>query len=196
MIAVVDYRAGNVTSVKRAVEHLGHECIVTADPALIERAERVIVPGVGHFSATTAFSSTDLGVALARQIDRGTCVLGICLGMHWLFEASDEALGLSGLGALAGRCRPLPAAVKSPHVGWDQLEIGGVSRLLDGLSPGAFVYFTHGYCAPLVPETIASCSYGRPHSAAIERGNLFGVQFHPEKSGDVGLAILQNFCTC
>ena len=76
------------------------------------------------------------------------------------------------------------------------MEIGGVSRLLDGLSPGAFVYFTHGYCAPLVPETIASCSYGRPHSAAIERGNLFGVQFHPEKSGDVGLAILQNFCTC
>jgi glutamine amidotransferase len=196
VIAIVDYRAGNVTSVKRAVEHLGHQCTVTADPALVERAERIIVPGVGHFGATTAFSATDLGAALARQIARGTYLLGICLGMQWLFETSDEAPEVLGLGAFGGRCRPFPTAVKSPHVGWDQLEIGATSRLLRGLSSGVFVYFTHAYCAPLAPETVARCSYGAPHTAAVERDNLFGVQFHPEKSAEVGLAVLQNFCTC
>ena len=196
MIAIVDYGAGNITSVKRAVQHLGHPCVVTSDPARVERAERIIVPGVGNFRATLAFSVTGLGAALERQIARGSHVLGICLGMQWLFESSEEAPELSGLGAFAGRCEPLPAAVKSPHVGWDQLEICAASRLLHGLSSGAFVYFTHSYCAPLVTETVASCSYGSPHSAALERDNLFGVQFHPEKSGEVGLAILENFCTC
>lgn len=196
MIAIVDYGAGNITSVKRAVQHLGHPCAVTSDPALIERAERIIVPGVGNFRATLAFSATGLGAALEHQIARGRQVLGICLGMQWLFESSEEAPELSGLGAFAGRCEPLPATVKSPHVGWDQLDIIAPSRLLSGLTSGAFVYFSHSYCAPLVTETVASCSYGAPHSAAVELGNLFAVQFHPEKSGEVGLAILENFCRC
>ncbi len=196
MIAVVDYGAGNVTSVKRALEHLGRECVVTSDADLVEGAERVIVPGVGHFGATAAFSSTALGAALERQVARGTCVLGVCLGMQWLFESSDEAPGQAGLGAFAGRCRSFPATVKSPHVGWDQLEIGATSRLLRGLSSGVFAYFSHSYRAPVVAETVASCGYGAPHSAAVERDNLFGVQFHPEKSGETGLAVLRNFCTC
>jgi len=196
VIAIVDYGAGNVTSVKRALEHIGRECSVTADSAALERAERIIVPGVGHFRATEAFASTGLGAALEREIAQGTPVLGICLGMQWLFESSDEAPELSGLAVFRGRCQAFPVTVKSPHVGWDQLEIGGTSRLLAGLSSGVFVYFTHGYAAPLVKETVARCSYGAPHTAALERGNLFAVQFHPEKSGDAGLAILENFCTC
>ena len=196
MIAIVDYGAGNVTSVKRALEHLGHECVVTAGPEVVARAERIVVPGVGHFGATRAISATPLGAVLARRIAEGACVLGICLGMQWLFEASDEEPGLPGLGAFSGRCRPLPAAVKSPHVGWDQLEPAAPSRLLRGLAGGTYVYFTHGYCAPLVGETVAGCSYGAPHTAAVERGNLFGTQFHPEKSGQAGLTILENFCAC
>ncbi len=134
--------------------------------------------------------------SLERAIAGGTPVLGICLGMQWLFEGSEEAPGLSGLALFAGRCRPLPATVKSPHVGWDQLDMSGPSRLLAGLSTGAYVYFTHAYCAPLVGETVASCGYGTPHTAALERGNLFAVQFHPEKSGDAGLQILNNFASC
>ncbi len=196
MIAVVDYGAGNVTSVRRALEHLGHECTVTADPAKVERAERVIVPGVGHFRATQTLASTGLTATLERAISQGNPVLGICLGMQWLFDSSAEAPELAGLGAIRGRCEPFPAGVKSPHVGWDQLEITPASRLLRGLSSGVFVYFTHGYCAPLVEETVASCSYGTPHSAALEHGNLFAVQFHPEKSADGGLLILENFCSC
>jgi len=116
--------------------------------------------------------------------------------MQWLFQYSDEARGVPGLGAIDGTCRALPAHVKSPHVGWDELEISGQTRLFRGIESGRFVYFTHGYCVPLVEATVAACNYGIPFSAAVERGNLFGVQFHPEKSGETGLAILENFCRC
>jgi len=196
VIAVVDYGAGNVTSVRRALEHLGYECAVTGDPAQVERAERVVVPGVGNFRATQGLASSGLATTLRRAIAQGKPVLGICLGLQWLFDSSAEAPELPGLGIIHGRCEPFPAGVKSPHVGWDQLDISPASRLLRGLSSGVFVYFTHGYYAPLVEETVASCSYGTPHSAALERGDLFAVQFHPEKSGDGGLLILDNFCSC
>ncbi len=196
MIVILDYGAGNLTSVKRAVEHLGHACTITSDPTAIESSDRIIVPGVGHFKATTALSSNALKSALERQISRQKPVLGICLGMQWLFQSSEEAPGIPGLGAFDGRCRYFPPQVKSPHVGWDQLEIRGKSRLLRGVNSGQFLYFTHAYYAPMVEGTVADCNYGETFSAAVEHGNLYGVQFHPEKSGDVGLAILENFCVC
>jgi glutamine amidotransferase len=196
VIAIVDYGAGNVTSVKRALEHLGHVCTVTRDPAVIDGADRVIVPGVGNFQATMALSANGLRTNLVRQIALTKPVLGICLGMQWLFQSSEEAPNIIGLGAFEGSCRRFPVGVKSPHVGWDQLKMSGESRLLRGVPPGQFMYFTHGYCAPVVEATAAGCDYGEIFSAAVERGNLFGVQFHPEKSGEAGLAILENFCTC
>lgn len=196
MIAIVDYGAGNVTSVRRAFEHLGHGAVITSDAATVADAERVVVPGVGHFRATATLAGSPLGAAVAAQLERGTPLLGICLGLQWLFEASREAAGLTGLGAFAGCCGPLAAAVKSPHVGWDELEIVPESRLLAGLASGTSVYFAHSYCAPLVAETAAVCDYGVPFSAAVERDRLFGVQFHPEKSGQAGLAVLDTFCRC
>ena len=196
MIAVVDYGAGNVTSVQRALERLGRECLVTGDPVAVASAERVVVPGVGHFGATRALDESGLRQAIGRSIAERTPVLGICLGMQWLFEASDEEPDLPGLGAFRGCCSAFPANAKSPQVGWDQLRIAAPSRLLRGLPTGTYAYFTHGYYAPLVGETVASCDHGAPHTAVVERGNLFGTQFHPEKSGEAGLAMLENFCSC
>jgi len=195
-IAIVDYGAGNITSVKRAVEHLGHAGVVTSDPGVIESCGRLIVPGVGNFHATTALSANGLTRILAGQISLGKPFLGICLGMQWLFASSDEAPAVPGLGMFDGVCHALPQRVKSPHVGWDELDIHAGTRLFRGIDSPRYVYFTHGYCAPLIDATIAACDYGSPFSAAVERGNLFGVQFHPEKSGETGLAILENFCSC
>ncbi len=196
MIAIVNYGAGNIASVKRAFEYLGYACTVTSDPDLIERSDRFVVPGVGNFQATTVLSSNPLAAALARQVSLGKPLLGICLGMQWLFQSSAEAPGILGLGRFAGRCQSLPAGVKSPHVGWDRLQICWPTRLLRGIGSGGFVYFTHRYCAPVIEATVATCDYGAPFSAAVEGGNIFGVQFHPEKSGETGLAVLGNFCTC
>ena len=196
MIAILDYGAGNITSVKRAVEHLGHPCSITSDPSVVGRSDRIIIPGVGNFRSTAALGLNGLMAALRAHLTRKQPLLGICLGMQWLFESSEEAPGIRGLGALAGSCQSFPQEIKSPHVGWNQLEISAQSHLLRGISTGQSVYFTHGYYAPLSESTVAVCHYGNRFSAAVERGNLFGVQFHPEKSGDVGLAILENFCAC
>ncbi len=194
MIAIVDYRAGNLVSVKKAVDHLGFPCAITSDPAVVERAEKVIVPGVGHFAATSTLAKSGLRAAIAGAIERQKPFFGICVGMQWMFDSSEEAPGVCGLGVFSGRCTHFPPEVKAPHVGWNQLEVENGSSLLRGVASGAFVYFTHSYRAPLVADTVARCEYGGPFSAAVERGHLFGVQFHPEKSGDVGLRILENFC--
>ncbi len=194
MIAIVDYRAGNLVSVKKAVDRLGFPCAITSDPVVVERAEKVIVPGVGHFAATSVLDETGLRAAIAGAIKRQRPFFGICVGMQWMFDSSEEAPGVCGLSVFPGCCTHFPPEVKAPHVGWNQLEIKNGSRLLCGLSSGAFVYFTHSYRAPLVADTVARCDYGGPFSAAVERGHLFGVQFHPEKSGDAGLRILENFC--
>jgi len=194
VIAIVDYRAGNLVSVKKAVDRLGFPCAITSDPAVVERAEKVIVPGVGHFAATSTLADTGLRAAIAGAIERQTPFFGICVGMQWMFDSSEEAPGACGLGLFPGQCTHFPPEVKAPHVGWNQLEVENGSSLLRGVASGAFVYFTHSYRAPLVAGTVARCDYGGPFSAALERGHLFGVQFHPEKSGDVGLAILENFC--
>jgi glutamine amidotransferase len=193
MIAIVDYQAGNLASVRKAFDYLGYESGVTDDPQVIARADKVVLPGVGNFEATTALAGP-LQQAVAEAIDHQIPLLGICLGMQWMFESSQEAPQLRGLGLFAGQCDKFPAAVKSPHVGWNQLQLRGDSRLLRGLPEDSFVYFTHSYRAPLVESTVAGCAYGGVFSAAVERGQLFGVQFHPEKSGSAGLQLLRNFC--
>jgi glutamine amidotransferase len=193
MIAIVDYQAGNLASVQKAFDFLGYEAAITSDVDLIGRADKIVLPGVGNFEATTALSGS-LREAIIAAIDRQTPLLGICLGMQWMFESSTEAPQLRGLGLFAGECEKFPAAVKSPHVGWNRLRLRGDSRLLRGLPQDSFVYFTHSYRAPLVAATVGDCAYGGAFSAVVERGQLFGVQFHPEKSGSTGLQLLRNFC--
>lgn len=194
MIAVVDYRAGNLTSVKKALDHLKAEVIVTRDPNIVAKAEKIILPGVGHFSATAVLDESGLRTAIREQIERGVPFLGICVGMQWMFGSSEESPAAAGLGLFSGRCERFPENVKSPHVGWNSLTCREGSRLFHSVPSGSFVYFTHSYRAPVVAETVARSEYGGEFSAAVERGHLFGVQFHPEKSGAIGLQLLQNFC--
>jgi imidazole glycerol-phosphate synthase subunit HisH len=194
MIAIVDYGAGNLVSVKKAFDWLGQECIITSDPAQVAAAKKVVLPGVGHFTSTESLERTGLKQAIAASIDRGIPFLGICVGMQWMFAGSEESASTRGLGLFAGECTRFPESVKSPHVGWNQLEVDSSSRLLAGVQSGSFVYFTHSFRAPVTDATVACCEYGGQFSAAVERGHLFGVQFHPEKSGEVGLKMLSNFC--
>jgi glutamine amidotransferase len=147
VIAIVDYQAGNLASVKKAFDHLGYESVITADPAEIARASKIVLPGVGNFEATTALSGS-LQEAVVKAIDRQIPLLGICLGMQWMFESSREAPQLRGLGLFVGECEKFPVAVKSPHVGWNQLQVAGTSRLLRGVPENSFVYFTHSYQLP------------------------------------------------
>jgi glutamine amidotransferase len=194
MIAIVDYGAGNLVSVKKALDWLGQECAITSDPGRVAGATKIVLPGVGHFASTAALARTGLQDVIAAAITRGIPFLGICVGMQWMFERSQESPETRGLGVLSGECERFPASVKSPHVGWNQLGIDSSSRLLRGVPPGSFVYFTHSFRAPVSEPTVACCEYGGLFSAAVEWGHLFGVQFHPEKSGEIGLKVLANFC--
>jgi len=195
MIAIVDYGAGNLTSVKKALDFLSQECAITSDPAQVAKAEKIVLPGVGHFASTSALERSGLRDAISAAINKGIPFLGICVGMQWMFAGSAEAPGTPGLGLMAGECERFPQEVKSPHVGWNQLQIAPKSHLLQGLPSSSFVYFTHSYRAPLSDATSASCDYGGRFSAAVERDRVYGVQFHPEKSGETGLALLRNFCS-
>jgi len=194
MIAIVDYGAGNLVSVKKALDWLGQECAITSDPGQAAKAAKIVLPGVGHFASTATLARTGLQEAIAEAIARGIPFLGICVGMQWMFERSQESPETPGLGVLSGECERFPASVKSPHVGWNQLEVDSSSRLLRGVRPRSFVYFTHSFRAPVSETTVACCEYGGRFSAAVERDHLFGVQFHPEKSGEIGLKLLDNFC--
>jgi len=195
VIAIVDYGAGNLASVVKALQHLGRECAVTNDPDVVRHAAKWIIPGVGNFKATAPLANGKLGAVLRTDVGpNGRPLLGICLGLQWMFDGSSEAPELRGLGVFPGQCERFSERVKSPHVGWDSIAIDGRSRLLTGISSGAYVYFTHSYRAPVCGDTVATCTYEEPFTAVAERGNLFGVQFHPEKSGDVGMQILENFC--
>jgi len=194
MIAIVDYGAGNLNSVKKAFDFLGADVVVTDRREIVENADKLVLPGVGHFSSLQTLSRTGLWDALLQAAFAGKPFLGICLGMQWLFEGSAECNDITGAGIFTGRCRQFPAAMKSPHVGWNSLAIQPGSRLLRGVAQESFVYYTHSFYAPVVEATAATSEYGLPFAGAVERGNIFGVQFHPEKSGDVGLAILKNFC--
>jgi len=194
MIAVVDYRAGNLTSVRKALEHLGVEADVTRDPDVVARADKVILPGVGHFSSTSILDECGLRAAILEQLRQRVPFLGVCVGMQWMFASSEEAPAIIGAGLLAGWCERFPASVKSPHVGWNSLICEDRSRLFRGVPSGSFVYFTHSYRVPVVETTVARSEYGGEFSAAVEKDHLFGVQFHPEKSGRTGMQLLKNFC--
>jgi imidazole glycerol-phosphate synthase subunit HisH len=193
-IAIVDYGAGNLRSVKKAFDYLGADAVVTSQPESVAAANKVVLPGVGHFSALSGLDNLGLREAVLLGANAGKPLLGICLGMQWLFEGSDEAPEFSGAGIFSGRCQPFPSSVKSPHVGWNSLSVREGSRLLRNVAAESFVYFTHSFQAPLVSGTAAATEYGTQFSAVVERDNIFGVQFHPEKSWTVGLLILKNFC--
>lgn len=194
MIAIVDYGAGNLSSVAKAIRQIGRECVVSADAAEIRCADKIIIPGVGNFKATEVLTHGALAEELQRAFADQKPTLGICLGLQWMFDGSDEAPTLKGRGVFAGVCTRFSDRVKSPHVGWNRIDVKAYSRLLRDVPTGTHVYFTHSYRAPLCDGTVAACTYEAPFAAAVERGNLFGVQFHPEKSGDAGLKILENFC--
>jgi len=195
MIAIVDYKAGNLTSVKKAFDHLGVETIITSDPTQVSKADKIVVPGVGNFAATETLNDSGLRNVIVESIERRVPFLGICLGMQWMLASSEEAPEVHGLALWPGECSRFPPGVKSPHVGWNSLQIRKVaSGLLRGVAPGSYVYFTHSYRVPLLAATSAECEYGGGFSAVVEKDNLYGVQFHPEKSGAAGLTILKNFC--
>jgi glutamine amidotransferase len=196
---VIDYKAGNLTSVVKALRHLGADVIVTENPADLATAERIVLPGVGHFAATRFLENHGLKSAIQEKIAAGTPFLGICVGLQWLFAGSTEAPDCPGLGAFPELCDRFAPGKKIPHVGWNSLSVQPGSRLLAGIPDGSYVYFTHSWRAPVTPATAAVTEYGEPgmhrerFAAAIERGNVMGVQFHPEKSGDTGLRVLGNF---
>jgi glutamine amidotransferase len=193
VIAVIDYKAGNLTSVMKALDALGAAATVTADADVVRRAGKVILPGVGHFQATRLLQETGLSDAVREAIGQGVPFLGICVGLQWLFAGSTEAPGVEGLGVFPGKCERFAAGVKVPHVGWNQVRLKPKSRLMQGVDDGAFVYYTHSYRAPVVNDTVAVTEYGAPFSGAVERDNVMGVQFHPEKSGNAGMRVLRNF---
>lgn len=196
MIALIDYGAGNLTSVRKALTALGAEYMTPAVPDECAQASGLIVPGVGNFAATTALEGA-WREAIAKAVDARTPLLGICLGMQWLYEGSEEEPELPGLGALDGRCQLLRGdrarRLKIPHVGWNALDMPRPSRLLAGLASGSHVYFTHSFAAPVTSDCVAATTHAERFAAAVERDNVFGVQFHPEKSGEAGLHILRNF---
>ena len=192
MIALIDYGAGNLTSVRKALAALHADVQTPRRPADLDAASGIIVPGVGHFASTRALDGPWRQAILSRVKD-GVPLLGICLGMQWLFEGSEEAPDLPGLGLIAGRCAKLTGPVKIPHVGWNSLDATKPSRLLASVADGAQVYFTHSYAAPVTPECAATSTHATTFAAAVERDRIFGVQFHPEKSSAAGLQIVRNF---
>lgn len=197
MIALIDYRAGNLTSVKKALAAVGAEVFVPQQPAELASAGGVIVPGVGHFQATRALDDA-WTAAIAKRVDEGRPLLGICLGMQWLFETSEEAPDLRGAAMLGGQCVRLraesPPGLKVPHVGWNTIALRpGAEWITAGVPDQSQVYFTHSYVAPITDDTVAVTDHGVPFASVVQRGHVAGVQFHPEKSGDVGLQILRNF---
>jgi len=198
VIALVDYGAGNLTSVRKAFSAIGADVRVPSAPADLADAAAIVVPGVGNFESTRALQGAWTEAILAR-LGEGRPTLGVCLGMQWLFEGSAEAPDLPGLGLLGGVCVRLAAdtaddgRIKIPHVGWNTLDLRSNASIVDGLEPNAQVYFTHSYAAPITGDTVAITEHGRPFAAIVQRGQVAGVQFHPEKSGDAGLRILRNF---
>jgi glutamine amidotransferase len=197
VIALIDYGGGNLTSVRKALAALEADVFVPSTPGAVTTATGVIVPGVGHFGATRALGQPWID-AILEVVGDGRPLLGICLGMQWLFEGSDEAPDCPGLGVLAGRVFRLTGGssatpLKVPHVGWNSLERRRDAPIADGVPEGAQVYFTHSYVAPVTGDAVTVTSHGEPFASIVQRGQIAGVQFHPEKSGEVGLQILGNF---
>ena len=198
MIAIIDYDAGNIRSVEKALLYLGQEAVITRDPKIILGADGVILPGVGAFGDAMGKLHAYGLVQVIRQCVQGNKpFLGICLGLQLLFESSGESPGVEGLGVLKGKVVRLPseAGLKIPHIGWNDLKFPNSGRLFQGLKKGTFVYFVHSYyLMAKEPDIVtATTEYGAVIHASVEKGNVFACQFHPEKSSDAGLTILQNF---
>ena len=201
MIAIIDYDAGNLKSVEKALDYLGETPVITRDPDRILSADKVILPGVGAFGdAMGKLHQYQLVDVIKRVADQGTPFLGICLGLQLLFESSEESPGVDGLGICKGKIVRIPPkdGLKIPHMGWNSLKYDHQGRLFKGIPEGSYVYFVHSYYLQAdEPEIVkASTEYGVPIHASVEQGNVFACQFHPEKSSEVGLGILKNFCSC
>ncbi|MGH8989363.1 MAG: imidazole glycerol phosphate synthase subunit HisH [Acidimicrobiales bacterium] len=193
-IAVLDYGIGNLRSAERALVHVGAAARLVTDPSDVEGAAGVVLPGVGAFGPSAdALARSGLGTAALAAIDAGVPFLGICVGFQLLYDGSEEAPGQAGLGVLAGTVRRLPRTVKVPQMQWNALARRRSSELLAGVGEEPWVYFVHSYAPEIGPETVATCEYGGETAAAAETGGVWGTQFHPEKSGATGLAILANF---
>ena len=194
MITVFDYGAGNLRSVENTLDEIGAEYKQVDDAEGLRQARKIILPGVGHFGQMMrSLDALRVRQTLIERIAAGVPFLGICLGLQALFEDSDEAPEVKGLGLFRGTVRRFPEHARVPHMGWNELEPRQQPRLLQGLSPKPFLYFAHSYYAPVCDATAATCTYEVPYTALLESGNVFGVQFHPEKSGPVGLKIVKNF---
>jgi glutamine amidotransferase len=192
VIALIDYGAGNLTSVRKGFAAAGAELTTPRTPADLATATAIVVPGVGHFQATTPLGG-EWRDSILHALEGGAALFGICLGLQWLFDSSTEADDVPGLGLMSGRCERLPSTVKVPHVGWNALAMTRASRLLNRIPDGAQVYFTHSFAAPVTSACAAATTHANTFASAVEDGNVFGVQFHPEKSSDAGLQILRNF---
>ena len=194
-IAVVDYGAGNVPSVERALQKLGRSTRRVSSAEGLASAKAIILPGVGHYAAMIrALDEGGLRGALLDAVSRGVPFLGICLGLQALYRSSEEAPSLPGLALFEGSVRALPPGVKLPHMGWNRIRIQSASPLLAGLSGSDFFYFAHSFAsAGRCPEAVATCEYGTAFAAVVAHACVFATQFHPEKSGAVGLRLLENF---
>jgi imidazole glycerol-phosphate synthase subunit HisH len=195
MIAVLDYGIGNLRSAEKAVQHVGGDARLVADPDEADGADAVVLPGVGAFGrCMEALRASGLDKVALRAIERGLPFLGVCIGMQMLYEGSDEDPGVAGLGVLSGRVLRLPDSVKRPQMQWNRLDLVQPDNpLLAGLGPDPWVYFVHSYAAEATDDVIATCDYGGPVTAAVGRDGLWATQFHPEKSSAVGLQLLANF---
>ena len=194
MIAVFDYGAGNLRSVQNTLGEVGATYTVVDDAAGLARATKIILPGVGHFGQMLrSIDAMRVRQTLLDRINKGVPFLGICLGMQGLFEASEEAPGVQGLGLFKGTIRRFSEDARVPHMGWNEIEIKPTSRMFKNMGERPYLYFAHSYFAPVVPQAAAICTYAEPFTAAIEIGNVFGVQFHPEKSGPLGLKLVKTF---
>jgi imidazole glycerol phosphate synthase glutamine amidotransferase subunit len=194
-VTIVDYGAGNVPSVERALQRLGADSERTNSPKRISKAQVLLLPGVGHYAALVrALDEQNLRVPLTEAIRRGVPFLGICLGLQVLYESSEEASELRGLNLLPGKVRALPATVKLPHMGWNHVAAKRESRLLEGIAGDSYFYFAHSFALlDSNGSTAATCTHGTDFTAIVEKQNIFAVQFHPEKSGESGARLLRNF---
>lgn len=194
LIAVLDYGIGNLRSAQKSLERHGADARLTADPAVVRDAEAVVLPGVGAFGACMdAVERTGVDVLAHEAVDAGTPFLGICVGMQLLFEASDESPGRAGLGILPGTVERLPDGVKHPQMQWNVVDVVRPSPLFAGIAGDIWMYFVHSFAAPMSDLVTATCDYGGPIVASVQRGNVHAAQFHPEKSSTAGLAFVENF---
>jgi imidazole glycerol-phosphate synthase subunit HisH len=194
MIAIIDYGMGNLRNVRRGFAEVGHEALVTEDPQVIAGAEKIVLPGVGAFGeAVRRIDEKGLRAPLLRQIEKGTPLLGICLGMQLLYRMSEESPDAAGLGVLDGEVKKFSDQVKVPHIGWNDVVAMQGQGLLDAAGESRCFYFVHSFYAPVSELTIATTFYGIDFSSAVMKGKTFGVQFHPEKSQEAGLQILKRF---